>query len=110
MCVYMMCVYVCVCRRIHAQTHTYAYTYTYQDTPIDGSAPMLLYGYGSYTHTYTYTYAHQDTPIDGSAPMLLYGYGSYGISMPASFSTNRISLLDRGFVYAIAHVRYAYAH
>jgi oligopeptidase B len=42
---------------------------------------------------------------DGSAPLLLYGYGSYGASMDASFSSGRISLLDRGFAFAIAHIR-----
>ncbi|MFN7947551.1 MAG: S9 family peptidase [Blastocatellia bacterium] len=42
---------------------------------------------------------------DGSAPMLLYAYGSYGISMPVSFSSTRLSLLDRGVVYALAHIR-----
>ncbi len=48
---------------------------------------------------------HKNTPVDGSAPVLLYGYGSYGMSMSASFSTNRLSLVDRGFIYAIAHIR-----
>jgi oligopeptidase B len=47
----------------------------------------------------------KDTAIDGSAPLLLYGYGAYGHAIPASFSTNRLSLVDRGFVYAIAHIR-----
>lgn len=45
------------------------------------------------------------TPLDGSAPVLLYGYGAYGITIPAGFSTSRLSLVDRGFIYAIAHVR-----
>ena len=48
---------------------------------------------------------HRDTPLDGSAPALLYGYGSYGITVPAAFNTNILSLADRGFVYAIAHIR-----
>lgn len=45
------------------------------------------------------------TPLDGTAPLLLYAYGAYGISLEPSFSASCLSLLDRGFVYAIAHVR-----
>jgi oligopeptidase B len=45
------------------------------------------------------------TPRDGSAPCLIYGYGSYEISIDPGFSITRLSLLDRGFVFAIAHVR-----
>jgi len=43
--------------------------------------------------------------LDGSAPLLLYGYGSYGISIPPTFSPSRLSLLDRGVIYVIAHIR-----
>ena len=52
----------------------------------------------------TITY-HKDTKLDGSAHMLMYGYGSYGATNSAGFSSVRLSLLDRGFVYAIAHIR-----
>ena len=45
------------------------------------------------------------TPLDGTAPALVYGYGAYGMSIPAAFAPNRLSLADRGFVVAIAHVR-----
>ena len=47
----------------------------------------------------------RDVKPDGTAPALVYGYGAYGAAIPAAFSTNRLSLVDRGFVYAIAHVR-----
>ena len=48
---------------------------------------------------------HKDTPPTKQSPLLLYGYGSYGITVDPGFSTNRLSLLDRGFVFAIAHIR-----
>src|SRR4029077_10302579 len=47
----------------------------------------------------------QNTPRDGSAPLLLYGYGSYGISIPVTFNSNLLSLLNRGLIYVIAHIR-----
>jgi oligopeptidase B len=47
----------------------------------------------------------RDTPRAATVPLLLYGYGSYGISIPVSFSSNRLSLLDRGMIYAVAHIR-----
>ncbi|WP_419729224.1 S9 family peptidase [Lichenicola sp.] len=46
-----------------------------------------------------------DTPTDGTAPLLLYGYGSYGHAIEASFSTRTLSLVDRGWIHAVAHVR-----
>ncbi len=45
------------------------------------------------------------TPLDGSAPLLLYGYGSYGAAMEPSFSIRNLSLVDRGWIWATAHVR-----
>jgi len=47
----------------------------------------------------------RDFPRDGSAPLFLYSYGAYGYAIPPGFSTGRLSLLDRGFAYAIAHIR-----
>ncbi|MGB5204974.1 S9 family peptidase [Eudoraea sp.] len=48
---------------------------------------------------------HKDTKLDGNSPLLQYGYGSYGSTSDPYFSTVRLSLLDRGFIFAIAHVR-----
>ncbi|AUC22726.1 oligopeptidase B [Polaribacter sejongensis] len=48
---------------------------------------------------------HKDTELNNNTPVLQYAYGSYGYTIPDSFSTTRLSLLDRGFVYALAHIR-----
>ncbi len=48
---------------------------------------------------------HRDTLIDGSAPCLLYAYGAYGYASPPAFESEPLSLVDRGFIYAIAHIR-----
>lgn len=48
---------------------------------------------------------HKSTPLDGSAPVILNGYGSYGTSMPIVFSLTRPGLLDRGFIWVLAHIR-----
>ena len=48
---------------------------------------------------------HKDTKKDGTSPLLLYGYGSYGSNMEPSFRSPRLSLLNRGFIYALAHIR-----
>ena len=69
-----------ICRRLHG-------------TALDGAAVPI-------------TVLHRrSTPLDGTAPLVLYGYGAYGFAIPSAFSTNRLSLVDRGCVYAIAHVR-----
>jgi len=47
----------------------------------------------------------KETPLDGSAPLLLYGYGSYGMAMEPSFSIRNLSLVDRGWIWATAHIR-----
>jgi len=47
----------------------------------------------------------KDSPLDGSGKLFIYAYGAYGIAIPPAFSTSRLSLVDRGFAYAIAHIR-----
>ncbi len=47
----------------------------------------------------------RSTSVDGTAPVVLYGYGAYGITIPAGFSTNILPIVDRGVIYAIAHIR-----
>ncbi len=79
--------------------------------------PVPTYDATLYTSAYVHAMAKDGTAIpisivyrkgtalDGTAPLLVYGYGSYGISMEPGFAASRASLLDRGWVYAVAHVR-----
>lgn len=57
------------------------------------------------THVPVSLIHRRDTPIDGTAPAHLIAYGSYGYPYPVTFDSNRLSLLDRGYVFAIAHIR-----
>ncbi len=57
------------------------------------------------THVPIDVVRHVDTPLDGTAPGVLYGYGAYEASLPPWFSVARLSLLDRGYVWALAHPR-----
>ncbi len=114
------------------ESKTYRYTYQSFITPPSvfdydlrsGKSQLLkqqevLGGYhpGQYVSERLWITAHDGTRIpvsivykkglkrDGQSPLLLYGYGSYGIGMSAAFSSSRLSLLDRGVAYAIAHIR-----
>ncbi|GAB4470498.1 MAG: oligopeptidase B [Armatimonadaceae bacterium] len=83
-----------------------------KETPVLGGYDRTLY-----TSEFIHATAEDGTQIpislvyrngmvqDGNAPLLLYGYGSYGISIPVGFNSNRLSLLDRGVIFAIAHIR-----
>lgn len=113
-------------------SRTLRYIYTSMTTPVsvydydmDTKAKTLLkqqevvggYNRDEYTTERLYATAKDGTQVpislvyknglkkDGNAPLLLYAYGSYGHSMDAAFSSNNLSLLNRGFVYAIAHIR-----
>jgi oligopeptidase B len=117
---------------VEFETRTFRYSYESMVTPrsildyhLDtGTSELLkeqpvLGGYDRSLYTSERTFAaapdgvrvplsivyRKDVPRDGSAPMLLGGYGSYGFPLPVTFSSARLSLLDRGVVVALAHVR-----
>jgi oligopeptidase B len=90
---------------------------TTKDRTLLKQQPVPTYDPALYTSEYLHATASDGTAVpvsvvyrkgtrlDGTAPLLVYGYGSYGISMEPSFGASRTSLLDRGWVYAIAHIR-----
>ncbi len=111
-----------VVRYVHMSLVTPPTTYDY-DTQTDQRTLLkrepVLGGFDQTQYTTEYVWAtardgtkipvsiayRKTTPRDGTAPLLQYGYGAYGLSMDPYFSHAVISLLDRGFVYAIAHIR-----
>jgi oligopeptidase B len=109
-------------RYVHASLATPATTYDYDvdtDTKKEMKRDPVLGGFDQSQYATEFVWAtardgvkvpislvyRKTTPRDGTAPLLQYGYGSYGASMDPYFSHSVISLLDRGFVYAIAHIR-----
>ncbi|MCP4571013.1 MAG: S9 family peptidase [bacterium] len=97
---------------------TYAYDMTTRERELVKQQEVLGgFDPADYQAEYLHATARDGTPVpislvyrkglarDGKAPLLLYAYGSYGYSRDADFRSTRLSLLDRGFVYAIAHVR-----
>lgn len=97
---------------------TYEYNMETHEKKLLKQQPVLGgYDAGNYTTERIFAKAKDGTSVpisivykkgfkkDGQSPLLLYAYGSYGASMDPSFSSTRLSLLDRGFVYAIAHIR-----
>jgi oligopeptidase B len=72
----------------------------------DDYTSKRLYAYGEDGKKIPISLVYRkDTKLDGHTPLLLYGYGSYGVTIDPTFSVARISLLDRGFVFAVAHIR-----
>ncbi len=90
---------------------------THRETLLKRQPVLGGFDPANYEAEYLHVTARDGTPVpvslvhrkglarDGSSPLLLYGYGSYGYSTDARFNSNVVSLLDRGFVFAIAHVR-----
>jgi len=96
---------------------TYAYNMDTRERKLVKQQPVIGYDPSKYETVRIHATSHdgvkvplsvvyrRDVKRNGKNPTLLYGYGSYGISIDPSFSSERVSLLDRGFVYAIGHIR-----
>jgi oligopeptidase B len=96
---------------------TFDYNMETRERELKKQQPVIGYDPAKYATERLYATAKDGTRVpislvykkgfvrDGKAPMLLYGYGAYGISIDAAFSSDRMSLIDRGMVFAIAHIR-----